>query len=250
MPRYFIEVAYMGTRYSGFQVQLNANTIQAEINRALKIFFNREFELTGSSRTDAGVHALQNFFHFDADIEINKQVVYNLNAILPFDIAVKNIFETKSNAHCRFDAVARIYNYEIIGRKDPFAFGKACYYPFKINTRLLHEMAETVMQFNDFTSFCKKKTQVKSFICNIQYSRWIIKENNWRYEIKADRFLRGMIKGLVSTMLRLAKRNESSAELIKIIEKRDHAAADFSVPSEGLFLMAVEFKNGFNEISI
>lgn len=244
MPRYFIEVAYLGTRYSGFQVQLNANTIQAEVTRALKIFFNQEFELTGSSRTDAGVHALQNFFHFDADVEISGSVIYNLNALLPYDIVVKNIFKTDAAAHCRFDASARIYQYQIIRSKNPFYFGRAYYYPFNINPELLNEMAAAIKNFNDFTAFSKKKTQVKSFNCSIEYSRWVLQNDLWRYEVKADRFLRGMVKGLVGTMLRLAKNNQTATELIKIVEKKDAAFADFSVPSDGLFLTAVEFKDG------
>jgi len=243
MSRYFIEVAYVGTRYGGFQVQLNSNTIQAEVTRALKIFFQKEFALTGSSRTDAGVHALQNFFHFDTDEELKQQVIYNLNAILPYDIVVKNIFKTTPDAHCRFDAIARTYHYHIVRFKDPFAFERAYYYPFKINTDLLHEMAQTIQQFNDFTSFSKKKTQVKSFTCNVQSSRWVLENNAWRYEIKADRFLRGMVKGLVGTMLRLAKNNQGSQEFTMIFEKKNHAAADFSVPSDGLFLLYVEFKD-------
>lgn len=245
MPRYFIEVAYVGTRYSGFQVQQNANTIQAEVTRALKTFFNKEFELTGSSRTDAGVHALQNFFHFDADVEINRSVIYNLNAILPYDIVVKNIFETESNAHCRFDAIARTYHYYITRSKNPFYFERSYYYPFSVNTGLLHEMADAIIKLNDFASFSKKKTQVKSFTCNIKTSRWVIEDDIWKYEIKADRFLRGMVKGLTGTMLRLAKHNKSSKEFINIFEKRNSQSADFSVPSTGLFLTAVEFKENF-----
>jgi tRNA pseudouridine38-40 synthase len=247
MYRYFIEVAYVGTRYSGFQVQLNSNTIQAEVTRALKIYFNKDFELTGSSRTDAGVHALQNFFHIDIDIELSKPVIYNLNALLPFDIVVKNIFETKADAHCRFDAISRTYRYQVTRFKDPFYFERAYYYPFAVNVELLNEMAETIKQFNNFTSFSKKKTQVKTFNCNIEHSRWVFENALWRYEVKADRFLRGMVKGLVGTMLRLAKNNKDSDALIKIFEKNNHAAADFSVPSDGLFLMAVELKNDINK---
>jgi tRNA pseudouridine38-40 synthase len=243
MPRYFIEVAYMGTRYSGFQVQQNANTIQAEVTRALKIFFNKEFELTGSSRTDAGVHALQNFFHFDADVEVNKASVYNLNALLPYDIVVKNIFETNNDAHCRFDAIARTYHYQITKVKNPFYFGRAYYYPFVINTDLLNEMAIAIATFTDFTSFSKKKTQVKSFNCNIEYSRWVVEDNFLRYEIKANRFLRGMVKGLVGTMLRLAKKNKDVTELKNIFESKDSSAADFSVSSDGLILIAVQFND-------
>lgn len=243
MSRYFIEVAYMGTRYSGFQVQQNANTIQAEITRALKILFGKEYELTGSSRTDAGVHALQNFFHFDADITINKRTAYSLNALLPYDIVIKNIIETQQQAHCRFDAISRTYHYHIIRFKDPFYFGRAYYYPYALDTNLLNELATALTTFTDFTSFSKKKTQVKTFNCNITHSRWYFENNVWRYEVKADRFLRGMVKGLVGTMLRLSKGNKSIAELAEIFESRDPAVADFSVSPDGLFLTSVEFKN-------
>ena len=243
MPRYFIEVAYVGTRYSGFQVQQNANTIQAEITRALKIFFGKEYELTGSSRTDAGVHALQNFFHVDSDIEISKNAVYNLNALLPYDIVIKGIDEANPNAHCRFDAISRSYQYNIIRYKDPFYFERAYYYPFALNIDLLCEMAALIADFTDFTSFSKKKTQVKTFNCVIQKSRWVFKDNLWQYEVKADRFLRGMVKGLVGTMLRLAKNGQSTAALKHILEKKDSALADFSVPSHGLLLTSVRYKS-------
>ncbi len=244
MQRYFIEVAYVGTRYSGFQVQLNANTIQSEVSRALKIFFNEEYELTGSSRTDAGVHALQNFFHFDTNKEIDKTIIYNLNALLPYDIVVKNIFKTRPGAHCRFDAIARTYHYHIIKFKDPFSFQRAYFYPYNINTGLLHEMAALLPAFNDFTSFSKKNTQVKNFYCEIKSCEWIINDRFWRFEIKADRFLRGMVKGLVGTMLRFAKDGKNISELERLIESKSHAAAYFSVPSEGLFLAEVDFKRG------
>jgi len=243
MHRYFLEVAYMGTRYSGFQVQQNANTIQAEVTRALKIFFGKEYELTGSSRTDAGVHALQNFFHFDADIQICNKTVYSLNAILPYDIVVKNIAETPPHAHCRFDAVSRTYHYHIIRFKNPFYFGRAYYYPYAINTNLLQEMATAITAFTNFTSFSKKKTQVKTFNCNIEYSRWVFENDTWRYEVKADRFLRGMVKGLVGTMLTLSKNKKSTNDFVDIFEKKDATAADFSVSSDGLFLTSVEFKD-------
>ena len=242
MPRYFIEVAYMGTRYSGFQVQLNANTIQAEVARALKIFFGKEFELTGSSRTDAGVHAVQNFFHFDTNTEISNKAVYSLNAILPYDIVVKNIVEVKPEAHCRFDATSRTYHYYITRFKNPFYFGRAYYYPFKADINLLQELATAITTFNDFTSFSKKKTQVKTFNCTIEYSRWVFEDDIWCYEVKANRFLRGMVKGLVGTMLKLSKHNKTIADLADIFERQNPSAADFSVAPGGLFLMSVDFK--------
>ena len=239
MPRYFIEVAYVGTRYSGFQVQLNANTIQAEVTRALKILFHKEFELTGSSRTDAGVHALQNYFHFDADIQLQQNTVYSLNALLPYDIVVKKIFEVEANAHCRFDAVSRSYRYTIIRNKNPFYFERAYYYPFAVNTAKLQEAASLLMQAKDFTSFSKKNTQVNTFHCNIQFSQWSFENDSWQYEVKADRFLRGMVKGLVGTMLQLAKNNKDGVELqLKLFEAKESFGSRFL----GAFSRALPYK--------
>lgn len=242
MPRYFLEVAYLGTNYSGFQVQQNANTIQAEIERALKIFYKNNFDLTGSSRTDAGVHALQNFFHFDSDLNINHANLYNLNALLNHDIVIKNIFPVKPDAHCRFDAISRTYNYYIHKTKNPFLFSTSYYYPFTINAGLLHLYASVIIKHQNFTAFSKRNTQVNDFICNIQHSCWKIENDIWRYEISADRFLRGMIKAIVGTMLRLAKNNANSAELEKIINLKDCNHADFSPPSHGLCLKEIKFR--------
>ena len=236
-----MEVAYLGTKYSGFQVQKNANTIQAEIQRALKIFYRKDFELTGSSRTDAGVHALQNFFHFDCDLLIDKTTLYNLNALLNHDIVIKNIFEVQADAHCRFDAISRTYHYHIHRNKNPFLFETSYYYPFTLNTELLHQYASLIKQVEDFTAFSKRKTQVNHFFCNIEHSSWVIKDNVWRYEIKANRFLRGMVKALTGTMLKLAKNNAAISEFKKIIELKDCRHADFSPPSKGLFLMEIIF---------
>src|SRR5215216_2897775 len=133
MHRYFLEVAYKGTNYSGFQIQHNANTIQAEVEKALAILLRQQINLTGSSRTDAGVHALQNFFHFDTEINITEKNLYNLNAILPNDIAAKGFHSVNNSRHCRFDAISREYRYFIYNKKNPFLQETAWYYPYKIN---------------------------------------------------------------------------------------------------------------------
>lgn len=237
-----MEVAYLGTHYSGFQVQQNANTIQAEIQRALNIFYRKDFELTGSSRTDAGVHALQNFFHFDCDLILDKENIYGLNALLNQDIVIKNIFEVQPDAHCRFDAISRTYHYHIHRKKNPFLFETSYYYPFALNASLLHQYASLIKEVENFTAFSKRKTQVNHFLCSIQHSSWILENDCWRYEIKANRFLRGMVKALTGTMLRLAKNNADVSTLEKIIESRDCSHADFSPPSKGLFLTAIKFK--------
>lgn len=243
MTRYFIEVSYKGTNYSGFQVQKNANSIQAEIEKALAIFFKQSFSLTGSSRTDAGVHALQNYFHLDSDIvfEEKKGFVYNLNCILPLDIVIKRIFEVNENAHCRFDAISRQYKYYIFRNKNPFLQDRAFYYPYPLDIDKLNDAAKLLMNYKDFTSFSKRNTEVKDFICDLKKSEWIEEEETLVYSVEANRFLRGMVKGLVGTMLRVGTDKMTLNEFEDIIKKRDCTKADFSVDSKGLFLVSVNY---------
>ena len=253
--RYFIETSYKGNAYSGFQVQQNSNTIQAEVEKALTVFFKRSFALTGSSRTDAGVNALQNYFHFDAEKELAQDLkterssrlsgleksTYHLNAILPPDIVIKRIFRVADDAHCRFDAVSREYQYFIYKNKDPFLEDRAYYFPYVTDIGKLRECADIILLHKDFTSFSKKNTQVHNFICDIKHSEWTEGKNTLIYSVKSNRFLRGMVKALVGTMLRVATQKISVDEFKNIIESRDCAGADFSVPSHGLFLVKVAY---------
>ncbi len=240
MPRNFIEVSYKGTAYSGFQVQQNANSVQEEIEKALHIFYRKTFELTGSSRTDAGVHALQNFFHFDSDTSID-DASYQLNAILPDDIVIKRIYEVAAGAHCRFDAIRREYRYHIHHKKDPFIEDRAYYYPYALDMEAMNAAAKEIMQYTDFTSFSKRNTQVRSFICNIIQSDWVKDNDTLIYKVSANRFLRGMVKGLVGTMLQVGRGKLTMEEFRQVILSKDCTKADFSVPSHGLFLFAVVF---------
>jgi tRNA pseudouridine38-40 synthase len=240
MPRYFIEVSYKGTRYSGFQVQQNANSIQAEVQKALKIYYRTDFQLTGSSRTDAGVHALQNFFHFDSPTLITDET-YHLNAILPNDIVVKKIYEVKEDAHCRFDAISREYRYIIYQQKDPFLEESAWYYPYSIDLDLLQQAANEITRHTDFTSFSKRNTQVHTFQCNIITSQWSWENDCLIYYVKGNRFLRGMVRGLVGTMLQAGRQKITLDQFRSIIETKDCTKADFSVPPHGLFLVKVNY---------
>lgn len=245
MPRYFIEVAYKGTNYAGFQVQKNANSIQSEVEKALRIFFKTEFILTGSSRTDAGVHALCNYFHFDVAIAFPcrqlERSVYNLNAILPFDIVIKRIIPVTDEAHCRFSALSREYEYYIYPSKDPFLSERAFYYPYAPDINLLNAAAAIVNQYEDFTSFSKRNTQVKTFNCHIIKSQWINKNDCLVYNVEANRFLRGMVRGLVGTMLRVGTQRITPDTFRTIIESKNCTLADFSVPPQGLFLVKVKY---------
>ena len=157
MPRFFLEITYKGTAYSGFQKQENAVTVQSEVEKALFVLYRQNIELTTSSRTDAGVHALQNFFHFDADIVIDeRRTVYQLNAILPKDIVIKSIMPVNDDAHSRFDALTRSYQYHIHQKKNPFLTDRSFYYPYQLNLDALSEAAALLSSYHDFTSFSKR----------------------------------------------------------------------------------------------
>jgi tRNA pseudouridine38-40 synthase len=243
MPRYFLEVAYKGTNYSGFQIQDNAGSVQEEIEKAFNVLFREKVSLTGSSRTDTGVHALQNYFHFDLERGIESRKMYNLNAILPRDIAVKGIYAVGEGAHCRFDATGRQYRYYIHRRKDPFLDGRAYFYPYKLDKKLLEAAAALLLQYTDFTSFAKRNSQVKTFICAVRESRWFVENDCLVYQVEANRFLRGMVRGLVGTMLQVGRGKVTLAEFEEIIRTKDNRHADFSVPGHGLFLFRVYFSD-------
>jgi tRNA pseudouridine38-40 synthase len=243
--RYFLEVSYKGTKYSGFQTQQNANTIQAELESAFAIFLKEKINLTGSSRTDAGVHALQNFFHFDFSREIKLKSLYNLNSILPGDIVLKNIIPVNDSSHCRFDAISREYRYYIYQFKNPFLADRAFYFPYKIDWELIREAASIIKEYSDFTSFSKRNTQVKNFQCGISESEWLKEEGCLIYRIKANRFLRGMVRALTATILIAGRKKISLSQFRKIIEAKDCTAASFAVPPQGLFLINVSFPDKY-----
>lgn len=245
MPRYFIRVGYKGTNYAGFQIQANANSVQAEVQKALAILFKNNFELTCSSRTDAGVHALCNYFHFDTPgfclpTDFDK-CIYNLNAILPSDIVIKAITLMPDDSHCRFDALSREYQYNIYRTKDPFLLDKAFFYPYGLDLQKLNEAAALFANYTDFTSFSKRNTQVKTFNCQVFESKWTIENNLLIFNVRANRFLRGMVRGMVGTMLRVGTGRINIQQFREIIESKDCSKVDFSVPAHGLFLVKVNF---------
>ena len=239
--RYFLEVSYKGTNYSGFQIQHNANTIQAEIEKAFAIFFKEKIDLVGSSRTDAGVHALKNYFHFNSDKDISSSNLYNLNSILPGDIVLKSIAPVKEFAHCRFDALSREYKYYIYNQKNPFLAERAFYFPYKLDKDLMEEAASIIPEYEDFTSFSKRNTQVKNFKCRIIESKWIEEDGCLVFNINANRFLRGMVRALTATMLKVGRRKMSISGFRNVIESKNCTQASFAVPAHGLFLVDVNY---------
>jgi tRNA pseudouridine38-40 synthase len=242
MSRYFLEVSYKGTAYSGFQLQKNTGkTIQAEVEKAFAVLQREEVSMTGSSRTDAGVHALQNYFHFDYEGEIHPQFLYKLNAILPADIVVRKLVPVSADAHCRFDAVSREYRYYIYRGKDPFLEDRAFYFPYRVSVEKMQEAAGVIKGYTDFTSFSKRNTQVKTFECRITESFWEMEKETLIYHVKANRFLRGMVRALTATMLKVGREKLDMAGFRSVIESRDCTKASFAVPARGLFLGAVEY---------
>jgi tRNA pseudouridine38-40 synthase len=240
MPRYFIEVSYKGSGYAGFQIQQNANSIQAEVEKALRIYYRQQFNLTGSSRTDAGVHALQNFFQFDSD-SIIPEGTYNLNAILPPGIVIKGIREVSPSLHCRFNAVAREYSYYIYHTKNPFLQDTAWFYPYPLKIELLQQAADELFKHTDFTSFSKRNSQTKTNLCQIKTSTWSFENDMLVYTVASNRFLRGMVRALVATMLQVGREKLSVKQFSQIIEAKNCTLADFSAPAHGLFLKKVLF---------
>jgi tRNA pseudouridine38-40 synthase len=244
MSRYFIEVAYKGTRYSGFQIQENADTIQSEIEKAFKTLHRAPVALTGSSRTDAGVHALQNFFHFDFDEDINKQFVYKMNAILPGDIVVKELYLMPDAAHSRFDATSREYEYRIYKDKNPFLRGVALYYPYTLNMELMNAAAAIVQEQTNFFAFSKTNTQVKNFNCSIIKSQWIDNGDVLIYNIEGNRFLRGMVRLLTATILKVGRGNLTLKDF-EALFTTEGAKCGHSISSDGLFLKRVNYPFGY-----
>ncbi len=243
--RYFLEVAYHGRDYAGFQVQHNANTVQEEVEKALAVFCKIPIALTGSSRTDAGVHARQNYFHFDTHLELGPKQLYNLNAILPHSIAALSLRKMPDDAHCRFDATSRLYKYYLYGSKNPFYNDRAWFYPYPLNLETLNSVAFSLLGQHDFTSFSKRNTQVKTMICTLSQSYWAREGDMLVYTVEANRFLRGMVRGLVATMLRAGRGVLTVDGFADILAAKDCAKADFSAPGHGLFLEEVRFGEAY-----
>jgi tRNA pseudouridine38-40 synthase len=249
MKRYFIEVCYDGAGFGGFQIQQNQQTIQGALENAMSILFRQSIPLTGASRTDAGVHALQNFFHFDTDIEIIAKHIYNLNALLPNSIVVNDIYIVPNNAHCRFDAIKRAYLYKIHTIKSPFLEGRSWYYPFPLDILAMQQAANALLNYTDFESFSKKNTTVNTFDCKITKAKWLQEGTIITFNIDSNRFLRGMIRGLVGTMLQVGRGQTSLEGFNEIIRLKNEQNVDFSTPAHGLYLSEIEYPDYFQKIS-
>ncbi len=243
MARYVIEVMYDGTLFHGSQLQGETPTVQLYINNTLTLLLHIPILSYGASRTDEGVHAYCNYYHFDTEIVLNPDFLYKCNAILPTGIAFKKIsIASNSDFNVRFDAVSRRYRYRIYTKKNPFLLNRAYYFPLKMDVNMLDEIATIIPEYSNFESFSKRNTQAKTFMCTIFNSYWEHKDNELNYIVEANRFLRGMVRGLVGTQIQMARGKGSLDEFKKIIEAQNCTKAYFNVPGHGLYLEEIKYK--------
>ncbi len=240
--RYFIRLAYRGTHYHGWQVQPNAPSVQGELNRALETILRHPIETVGSGRTDAGVHAACQFVHLDTSVALhNDRHLYPLNSLLPSDMAVHNILPVNDSAHARYNALARSYEYRMIFRKDPFRHGLSYLYHRTPDVPLMNEAAALLPAHTDFESFSKVQTDVNHFRCTIKEAFWRQEGDQLVFHVTANRFLRGMVRALVGTLLEVGEGKLSVAGFEDVILSKDRRRAGRAVPPEGLFLTDVAY---------
>ncbi len=240
--RYFIKFSYNGTHYHGWQAQSNAISVQETLCNAISVILNSEIELMGAGRTDTGVHAKMMFAHFDYDQTFDSKTLVNkLNSFLPKDIAVFDIIFVNENAHARFDAKKRTYEYHIHTFKNPFLQDLSLYYPQQLDIELMNEAALELLKFKDFQCFSKVNTDVNTFNCSIQSAFWKKENETLVFTISADRFLRNMVRAIVGTLLNVGLKKITIDDFITIIENKNRSEAGFSVPAQGLYLTNIEY---------
>ncbi len=241
--RYFIELAYNGTKYHGWQIQPNATSVQETLNKALSTILKAAIDIVGAGRTDTGVHAKQMFAHFDYEDEINvQQLVHKLNSFLPKDIAIFNIYKVGDEAHARFDAKKRTYEYIIHQQKDVFEKDNSWYYQNELNVDKMNQACKILFNYTDFECFSKVHTEVNTFNCKIYEAHWQQKDNQLVFTISADRFLRNMVRAIVGTMVNIGLEKITLQDFKTIIESKDRNQAGFSVPAHGLYLTKIEYE--------
>lgn len=245
MARYFIRLAYNGSNYNGWQVQDNAPTVQAELNKALSTFLRQTIETLGCGRTDTGVHAKDFYAHFDFEAEIEDLtfLTYKLNRLTPPDIAIKEIFKVDNQTHARFSALEREYQYYITTQKDAFTNGLAWYYTFgQLDVELMNQAAALLIGEHDFKAFCKAGSDVSTTMCTITYAHWaILPEGKLVFTIRANRFLRNMVRAIVGTLVDVGAVKLTIAEFKSIIESQNRSEAGQSAPAEGLYLTNISY---------
>lgn len=240
--RYFIKFSYNGTHYHGWQIQPNALSVQETLSKALSIVLNFDINLMGAGRTDTGVHAKEMFAHFDVEKLIDaKSSIHKLNSYLPKDIAIHDIILVHDDAHARFDATRRTYEYHINTFKDVFLENLSWYYQKELDVHAMNHASEILLQHTDFKCFSKVNTDVNTFNCKIFEAYWKKENNKLIFTISADRFLRNMVRAIVGTLINVGLHKITTTDFNTIIENKNRNDAGFSVPAHGLYLTKIEY---------
>lgn len=243
MERYFTELSYRGTRYSGWQVQTGQMTVQEVLERTFSVYLRQPVSFSGAGRTDAGVHARYYVAHFDANPtgENLSDMVYKLNRFLPDDIALYRIWRVPAGAHARFSALSRTYQYTLARVKDPFLTDTAFLFTLPLDIGKMNEAAAVLLRTRDFTSFSKLHSGVKTNICRVDSAKWETEGDRLVFTITADRFLRNMVRAVTGTLLEVGKGKISVKEFEEIIDRKNRCEAGTSLPPHGLFLTEIRY---------
>lgn len=252
VSRYFIHMAYDGTAYCGWQIQPNEKTVQVVMEHALTTILRQEISVTGAGRTDTGVHASYFVAHFDVedpslfspDLDpAGEHFLFKINRFLPPDIVVYKIAAVAPDMHARFSAIYRTYHYQI-SRIKPLFTRNYCHHVFgPLDLKAIHECCAILLDTTDFTSFAKLHTDVKTNNCKVMLAEWKEVDQGYLFEIKADRFLRNMVRSLTGTLLTVGQGKLSAQEFKDIVEAKDRSKAGQSAPARGLFLVDIGYEN-------
>jgi tRNA pseudouridine38-40 synthase len=248
MPRFFLELAYKGTDFCGYQRQPNGLSVQEKIETALETLLKTPTEIVGCGRTDAGVHAAQYFAHFDAPEswarpEVQYKVLLGLNALVGYDIAIRKLWPLHDEAHARFDATSRTYHYYLDLDKNPFGQQTATHIAtaHRADFDLMQKAANILLAYQDFQTFCKSETDVKNYLCQLSHSAWRQEGRQWIYTVTANRFLRGMVRLIVGMCLQVGAGKISLDELHQALQTRAPLQKAYSAPPQGLFLTDIRY---------
>ena len=243
MKRFFINLSYNGKNYCGWQIQPNAVSVQQTLQESLSTLMRKIIDIVGAGRTDSGVHARTMIAHFDWDGDAfdNDELCMKMNRFLPKDISIHSIKEVTSDAHARFSAISRTYSYTVTTKKDAFLYDYKYRLFFKPDIEVMNHLCNILLETDDFTSFSKLHTDVKTNICNVKYARWEQNGDDFVFTIQADRFLRNMVRSIVGTLLQAGRGRLSESEFRQIIDAKDRGVAGESAPAHALFLENVEY---------
>jgi tRNA pseudouridine38-40 synthase len=239
--RYFLELAYFGKAYHGWQRQPNAASVQEVVENALSTLLQKKVEIVGAGRTDAGVHASQLFAHFDVEEALSENMIFRINSLLPKDIAAIDLKKVHPEAHARFDATSRSYEYHVVQRKNVFEVDTAYWVKKELDVEKMNQGAKILLEYKNFKCFSRSRTDVRTYNCDIVHAFWEESPKGLVFHIKADRFLRNMVRAIVGTLLEIGLGKMPVQEMHNIIQSGSRSEAGASVPAHGLFLTRIEY---------